>query len=156
MRLLETLKVRNVPQLTVSWAVAVLRSDVIRDALWVTIYTYRVLLPMRVPLPEATETELKKLRGKKEQDVYISVIDTWTMKNKIYSDQTGKFPTQSRSGNQYIMVMVEIDSNCTLVEPMKNRTDEVMTGAYKALLKRLQRAGVRQPNTFLTINVQHS
>ena len=25
---------------------------------------------------------------------------------------------------------------------MKNRTDEVMTGAYKALFKRLQRAGV--------------
>ena len=40
------------------------------------------------------------------------------------------------------MVMVEIDSNYTLVEPMKNRTDEVMTVAYLALMKRLQRAGV--------------
>ena len=40
------------------------------------------------------------------------------------------------------MVMVEIDSNYTLVEPMKNRTDKVMTDAYMALMKRLQRAGV--------------
>ena len=31
------------------------------------------------PLPEATTKELAKLQGKKEQDVYISVIDTWTM-----------------------------------------------------------------------------
>ena len=38
--------------------------------------------------------------------------------------------------------MVEIDSNYTLVEPMKNRTDKVMTAAYLALMKRLQRAGV--------------
>ena len=74
--------------------------------------------------------------------MYISVVDTWTMKNTVYSDQTGQFPTRSRSGNRYIMVMVEIDSNYTLVEPMKNRTDEVMTAAYLALMKRLQRAGV--------------
>ena len=51
-------------------------------------------------------------------------------------------PARSRSGNQYIMVMVEIDSNYTLVEPMKNETDEVMTVAYLALMKWLQRAGV--------------
>ena len=40
--------------------------------------------PERVPLPEATDKELKQLRGKKEQDVYISVIDTWAMKNTTY------------------------------------------------------------------------
>ena len=39
--------------------------------------------PKRVPLPEATEAELQKLHGKKEQDVYILVIDTWTMKTKF-------------------------------------------------------------------------
>ena len=40
------------------------------------------------------------------------------------------------------MVMIEIDSNYTLIKPMKNLLDEVMTSAYQALLKRLQRAGV--------------
>ena len=98
--------------------------------------------PKRVPLPEATNEDLAQLIGKKEQDVYITIVDTWTMKHKIYSDQTGQFPTRLRRRNRYIMVMVEIDSNYTLFEPMKNRTDAVMINAYRALLKRLKRAGV--------------
>ena len=54
----------------------------------------------------------------------------------------GKFPVRARTGNRYIMVMVEIDANYTLVQPMKNRTDDEMISAYQALLKRLKRAGV--------------
>ena len=96
----------------------------------------------RLPLPEATEEELKRLVGKKERDVCVKIIDTHDMKNTIYSDQTGKFPVRARSGNRYIMVMVEIDSNYVLVQPMKNRTDDKMIKAYQTLLKRLKRAGV--------------
>ena len=59
--------------------------------------------------------------GKKNRDVYIKMVDTWDMKNTIYSDQTGKFPVKSRVEIGYIMVMVEINSNYILVEPMKNR-----------------------------------
>jgi len=40
------------------------------------------------------------------------------------------------------MVMVEIDSNAILVEPMKSRKDEEMIRAYNALLLRLKRAGI--------------
>ena len=40
------------------------------------------------------------------------------------------------------MVMVEIDSNAILVEPMKSRKDEEMIHAYNALLLRLKRAGI--------------
>ena len=40
------------------------------------------------------------------------------------------------------MVMVEIDSNAILVEPMTTRKDREMQRAYKALLKRLKRAGI--------------
>ena len=94
-----------------------------------------------LPLPEATEEELKRLVGKKEKDVCVKIIDTHDMKNTIYSDQTGKFPVRARSGNRYIMVMVKIDSNYTLVQPMKNRSDDEMIKAYKILLKRVQRVG---------------
>jgi hypothetical protein len=45
-------------------------------------------------------------------------------------------------GNKYIMVMVEIDSNAILVEPMKSRKDEEMIRAYNALLLRLKQAGI--------------
>ncbi|KAL7525390.1 hypothetical protein ACHAXR_000989 [Thalassiosira sp. AJA248-18] len=49
-----------------------------------------------------------RLRGKKERDVYTKVYD---VRETIYSDQTGQFPTRSLSGNKYIMVMVDIDSS---------------------------------------------
>jgi hypothetical protein len=39
------------------------------------------------------------------------------------------------------MVMVKIDSNAILVEPMKIRKDEEMIQAYDALLARLRQAG---------------
>jgi hypothetical protein len=40
------------------------------------------------------------------------------------------------------MVMVEIDSNTILVEPMKSHKDEEMIRAYKALLLRLKHSGI--------------
>ena len=80
------------------------------------------------------------LKGKKAQDVYTKV---YNVRETIFSDQTGKFPVQSRSGNKYIMVMVEIDSNAILVEPMKIRKDEETIRAYNALMLRLSRAGIK-------------
>jgi hypothetical protein len=57
------------------------------------------------------------------------------VRKTMFSDQTGQFPTRSQQGNKYIMVMVEIDSNAILVEPMKNSPkDEEMIRAYNTLL----------------------
>ncbi len=56
------------------------------------------------------------------------------VRKTMFSNQTGQFPTQSQQVNKYIMVMVEIDSNAILVEPMKSRKDEEMIQAYNALL----------------------
>jgi hypothetical protein len=60
------------------------------------------------------------LHGKKECDIYTAVYD---VRETIYSDQTGRFPKQSLRGNKYLMVMVEVDSNAILLEPMKSRHD---------------------------------
>ena len=78
------------------------------------------------------------LKGKKARDVGIHV---YNVRETIFSDQTGKFPKRSQRGFKYIMVMVEIDSNAILVEPMKSRKDEEMIRAYDALLARLRLAG---------------
>ena len=86
------------------------------------------------------EVDKSKTKDKKEKDVYIKVIE---IKNTIYSDQTGKFPTTSRSGKKYIMVLVEIDSNAILVEPMNSKNDAEMQRAYLHLLQRLKRQGVQ-------------
>ena len=80
-----------------------------------------------------------QLHGKKVRDVYTQ---TYNVRETMFSDQTGQFPTRSQRGNKYIMVMVEIDSNAILVEPMKSRKDEEMIRAYNALLLRLNRAGI--------------
>ena len=81
--------------------------------------------------------------GTKEQDIYTKVIDIWDEKGNIYTDQTGKFPTKSRSDNRYIMVMVAMDSPVILVTPTKNCTDQEMRLAYLALLKRVKNTGAQ-------------
>jgi len=45
-------------------------------------------------------------------------------------------------GNQYIMVLTEVDSDAILVEPMKNRTAGEMIRAYQVLIDRLNLAGI--------------
>jgi hypothetical protein len=60
----------------------------------------------------------------------------------MYTDQTGRFPKKSSRGNQYIMVLIEIDSNAILVEAMKNQTSGEMIRAYQVLVNQLKSAGV--------------
>jgi antitoxin (DNA-binding transcriptional repressor) of toxin-antitoxin stability system len=79
------------------------------------------------------------LRGKKVKDIFMKTYD---FRETVFSDQTGQFPTRSQSGNKYIMVMVEIDSNAILVEPMKSRKEHEMMRAYDVLVKRLQNANI--------------
>ena len=59
----------------------------------------------------------------KLNDVYIAV---YSPRETIFTDQTGKFPFTSSRGNNYQMVVHDIDSNSTWVEPMKNRTEGEM------------------------------
>ena len=86
-----------------------------------------------------SEPNTSQLRGKKLRDVYTKVYD---VRETVFSDQTGAFPTRSQQGNKYIMVMVEIDSNAILVEPLKSRNDQELARAYKTLMTRLQQAGI--------------
>ena len=79
------------------------------------------------------------LRGKKMKDIYVRTYDT---RETSFIDQTGQFPKQSKRGHKYITVLVEIDSNAILVEPMKSRNDAEMIRAYDVLVKRLQQANI--------------
>ncbi len=75
--------------------------------------------------------DTSQLHSKKVRDIYTTMYD---VHETIFSDQTGRFPTCLQSGNKYIMVLVEINSNAILVEPMKIRKDAEMIQAYNALL----------------------
>jgi hypothetical protein len=58
-------------------------------------------------------------REKKMLDVYIKIHN---ISDTMHSNQTGCFPATSSSGNQYIMVLIEVDGNYIGAEPMKNRS----------------------------------
>eukprot|EP00804_Cyclotella_cryptica_P025603 CCRYP_002838-RA/>CCRYP_002838-RA protein AED:0.23 eAED:0.23 QI:0/-1/0/1/-1/1/1/0/716 len=88
------------------------------------------------------------LQGKKVRDLYTTIYD---VRSTTFSDQTGRFPTQSRRGNKYVMVMIEINSNAILLEPMKSCKDCEMICAYDALTLRLLCAGI-QPKKHILDN----
>jgi hypothetical protein len=47
--------------------------------------------------------------------MYAARLET----TQIYSDLTGRFPTTSLSGNKYILILYDYDSNSVLSAPMK-------------------------------------
>ncbi len=75
-----------------------------------------------------------------------SVLRIFDLSNKaqrlMYTNRTGKFPKKLSKGNQYIMVLIEIDSNAILVEAMKNHSAGEMIRAYLILVNRLCNTGV--------------
>jgi hypothetical protein len=75
------------------------------------------------------------LRGKKMKDIFVSTCDT---RETSFSNQTGQFPKQSKRGHKYIMVLVEIDSNAILVEPMKSQKDAEIRATSESLSLNLE------------------
>jgi hypothetical protein len=69
----------------------------------------------------------------------------------MYTNETGQFPKKSSHGNQYIMVLIELESNAILVEAMKNRTAGKMICAYQTLVDCLHSAEI-QPKMHLLDN----
>jgi hypothetical protein len=85
------------------------------------------------------EIHSNQLRGCKVKDIYVKVYD---IRDTVFTDQTSQFPTRSKAGSKYIMVMVNIDSSGILVEPIKNQKVAELTRAYEALLLRLKKSGI--------------
>jgi hypothetical protein len=67
-----------------------------------------------------------------------AIMQTFDLNDKaehlMYTNQIGRFPKKSSRGNQYIMVLIEIDSNAILVKAMKNQTAGEMIRAYQVLV----------------------
>ena len=70
----------------------------------------------------------------------------------MHSDQTGRFPATSSKGNQYVMVLVEVDGNFIDAEPIKNKSEGAMIKAYTTLWKRLTASGTVKPKTHILDN----
>ena len=61
--------------------------------------------------------------------------------SKLYTDDCGRFPIRSRSGNQYIMVAYHCNSNAILFTAFKTRNDRHRIPAYNSIMERLQARG---------------
>jgi hypothetical protein len=66
---------------------------------------------------------------KKMRDIFIKIYNP----GKMHSNQAGCFPATSSKGNQYIMVLVEVDGNYIDAEPMKNKSEGSKIKAYLTL-----------------------
>ena len=88
---------------------------------------------------QVTSTSIQK----KEHCIFTKTYDLHDdLERKMYTDQTGRFPVRSYCGNQYIMVLVELDGNAIMVEAMQNQTSGEMIRAYQTLVDRLKECGI--------------
>ncbi|CAJ1934140.1 unnamed protein product [Cylindrotheca closterium] len=62
---------------------------------------------------------------------------------QVYTDQTGKFVSPSSTGNNYIMILYDYDSNHIFAEPFPNRQAATILKAYQRLHQRLCLAGLK-------------
>ena len=68
-----------------------------------------------------------------------------------YTDLTGQFTFRSSRGNQYILVGYHYNTNCIIVEPLKNIIASTITSAWTNLHKTFEQAGIA-PNTYIMDN----
>ena len=95
------------------------------------------------PTEEAEEETTSEDRTKRKELV-INCIDLQAEpKGKISSDQTGRFSYRSFKGNQYLMIILESDSNAILYQPVKSKESGDNVKAWKEAMERLNKCGIK-------------
>ena len=87
---------------------------------------------------ESQSTTIIKIKINKSY-IKITEIDPT---EKIFTDQTGKFPITSSAGNRYILTLYEYGSNNILAEPTKSCTKEKILRTYKVLIDKIRSRGI--------------
>jgi hypothetical protein len=88
-------------------------------------------------------------KPKRMNDVYIKIHNT---SKTMHSNFNGRFPAISSRGNQYIMVLVEVNGNYIDLNRLKNKTEGSIIKAYLILLAQLTASGTVKPTTHLLDN----
>ena len=94
------------------------------------------------PIPSAT--------NKKTNDVCYALLNRDDV-SFAFTDQTGKFPQKSSTGNQYVMVAYHFDANLIWGVPIKDRRGTTLMEAWDELHNTFKKAGVA-PNTYVLDN----
>ena len=79
------------------------------------------------------------------------MIIPFESRNTGYMDLTGRFSYRSSSGNEYIMVVYDYDSNAILTQPLKNRQAASIRDGFNKLVTKLADRG-EKPKLFVLDN----
>jgi len=90
------------------------------------------------PVPDPKPAALK---------THFLCADCQPATGQIYTDPTGRFLVPSVSGNSYILVVYDYNSNFIHAEPMKNCTKEVILAAYQRVISLLKSRGLTTTKT---------
>jgi hypothetical protein len=75
--------------------------------------------------------------------IYADLLELPDTTGKIFTDQPGKFVAPSSTGNNYIFILYDYDSNAILAHPIPSRDKKHILAAYKILFNKLVTAGRR-------------
>jgi hypothetical protein len=98
--------------------------------------------PTQLP-PEPSEPDdepFPESANAKSHHCYTAIIEPT---GQIYTDQTGKFIVPSSTGNNYLLVLYDYDTNSIWAEPFKTRAAKDIVTAYSTLHTALCRIGLR-------------
>ena len=90
--------------------------------------------PVCVTVSENSDTDPVLAKNSLVNELHIHVQPL----SKLYTDDTGRFPIRSRSGNQYIMIAYHCNSNAILAELFKTRSDKHRLIAYNTIMQQLK------------------
>ena len=93
---------------------------------------------------------LQETNNPKTNNILCSIFDSSDLQSKSYSDQTGKFPVKSISGNQYIFILYHYDTNSIHAVPIKSRHTTHITEAWNKIFHLLQIMASNQQSTSWT------
>ena len=93
--------------------------------------------PKPAPQPPL-DTPPTPLPAPPTHEVHLTEIAAST----LFTDDTGRFPVRSRSGNQYIMVAYHQDANAILIQPFQSKHDHHRIPAYNYIMSRLKARGL--------------
>ena len=103
--------------------------------------TYPATLTISTGTDQVQGLNLQEIHkyAKNHQVAYI-LIDKDEL-NTAYQDLARRFPMQSTQRNEYILIGYHYDSNCIIAHPVKKRTAQVLTTAWKNLHHKFSKAG---------------
>jgi hypothetical protein len=84
---------------------------------------------------------------------FLAGLQDMRVRDRSYSDQTGRFPVQSQRGNNYVFVFYDYDANAILTEALPDRRGSSIRDAWLRIFTLLEVNGYAPNFTSLTTSV---